>query len=327
MAGAMRAERRKERWRRAGRVMTAVAAAVVVFAIARRAWKERHETATHPPPSPAASAMFVRGTPVVERQGARTALSNGLPLVAGDRVVVEPGARTTIALPNGTSIAIEDQTELVLESVGPQIRFDLGRGAVHADVAKLGADERFVIRTVDAEVEVHGTSFDVMRVAPDPSCGDGTSTRVRVREGVVSVRFAGKEAFIHPNEVWPADCGSVIAATPVASVATVEPHATRAGSAPSRPSVPSSTLAAQNDLFEKAIAKKRAGDTAGAIAGFEELLARFPSSHLAQAALGERMKLLREVDRARAKTAARDYLRRYPNGFARNDAAVLLADE
>jgi hypothetical protein len=36
------------------------------------------------------------------------------------------------------------------------------------------------------------------------------------------------------------------------------------------------------------------------------------------------MKLLAETDGARAADAARDYLRRYPKGFARTDAEALL---
>ena len=86
----------------------------------------------------------------------------------------------------------------------------------------------------------------------------------------------------------------------------------------------SSNLGAQNDLFEAAVARKRAGDGPGAVAGFDELLARFPNSHLAQAAHGERMKLLRDIDKERARAAARDYLRRYPSGFARADAELIL---
>ena len=38
------------------------------------------------------------------------------------------------------------------------------------------------------------------------------------------------------------------------------------------------------------------------------------------------MKLLRELDAARAKQAARSYLARYPRGFARADAQVILTE-
>ncbi|HVH40804.1 MAG TPA: FecR domain-containing protein, partial [Labilithrix sp.] len=281
-------------------------------------------------PTPAAAASFVRGSPVVVRKGARAALSSGAALEPGDRVVVESGSRLSVVLTNGTYLVVDDHAELVLSSAPPVTTFELGSGSVHADVAKLLPNERFVIHTADAEVEVHGTSFDVSRVEPDPACGNGTSTRVKVREGVVAVRARGIETLVRANETWPSGCGTTANAPPneiPTASTTTSGHGGIAAPIPPKRTVEASTLAAQNDLFEKALARKRAGDTAGAIAGFEELLSRFPSSHLAQAARGERMKLLRGVDKARAKDAARDYLHRYPTGFARADAELMLAGD
>ncbi|MEB2314186.1 MAG: hypothetical protein OZ921_10335 [Sorangiineae bacterium] len=87
----------------------------------------------------------------------------------------------------------------------------------------------------------------------------------------------------------------------------------------------SSDLAAQNDLFEVALASKRAGDAAGALAALERLLARYPASHLAQSARAERMKLLGGIDGDRDRAAAKDYLYRYPSGFARADAILIVS--
>jgi hypothetical protein len=206
---------------------------------------------------------------------------------------------------------------------------DLETGALHAEVAKLGPSERFVVRTADAEVEVRGTSFDVWRVSADPSCGEGTTTRVKVREGIVAVRARGQsETLVHADEVWPRDCALSVApapTTPVSVTASAIAVATASVRHSIEPSPPSSDLAAQNDLFERATARKRAGDAAGAVAGFDQLLALYPSSHLAQSARAERMKLLRGIDRDRARAAARDYLDRYPTGFARADAEVILS--
>jgi len=39
------------------------------------------------------------------------------------------------------------------------------------------------------------------------------------------------------------------------------------------------------------------------------------------------MKLLRGIDPKRARAAARDYLDRYPSGFARDDAEPIVSDE
>lgn len=325
MTAAMRAKRGRRRWQRGVAAATAIAAAIalaVAFGRGRDSSAPIAEVA--PKVVPAASAMFVRGTSAVVRHGNRTPLEHGASLEAGDRVVVESGARTTLALPNGTSLVAADGAELVLVSAAPQMVFELGAGSVHADVAKLRPGERFVIRTGDAEVEVHGTSFDVVRVPADPRCGHGATTRVKVTEGIVAVRAAGNETFVRPRETWPADC-ELAPAPPSAVEDAPVSSATRAPV--KRPDAPVSTLAAQNDLFEKAMTRKRAGDANGALEAFDELLTRYPSSHLAQSAMGERLKLLRGVDKVRAKKAARDYLERYPNGFARRDAELVLSGD
>ncbi|MBX3208913.1 MAG: FecR domain-containing protein [Labilithrix sp.] len=360
VAGAMRLRKRRKRVRLAALGALSLAASV---ALAVGLGRARHETApvdvaAAKTATPAAAASFVRGSPAILRQGTRVALADGTPLEEGDRVLVEHGSRATVALANGTYLQVEELADLVLTSTAPSTSFELATGSVRADVAKLKPHERFVIRTADAEIEVHGTSFEVSRVAPDPTCGNGTTTRVTVREGVVAVRAHGAESFVRANEVWPSGCGASAASAPAsaasaaasadnapASAASAPASADNAaGSTPANaiptavstagaashgrsPAPRASDLAAQNDLFERAVARKRAGDTAGAVAGFDDLLARHPSSHLAQSARAERMKLLRGIDGKRARAAARDYLERYPNGFARRDAELIVSGE
>lgn len=257
----------------------------------------------------------------VVSSGPATVATNGVHDVAAPRVVASgtpAGDGTplagTLSLPNGTRVVLDADTTCLLAAAFPATTLELTAGVLHADVAKLGKGERFIVRTPDAEVEVRGTSFDVARVASDPACGAGSTTRVVVREGVVAVRPVGQpEALVHAGETWPASCeGSAPpAATSAApSIAAAPPH---------------SDLAAQNDLFERALARKRAGDTGGAIATFDQLLARYPASHLGQSARAERMKLLVGVDHDRARAAAHDYLQRYPTGFARADAELILS--
>jgi hypothetical protein len=156
-------------------------------------------------------------------------------------------------------------------------------------------------------------------VPPDPSCGDGTTTRVVVYEGVVGVRQAGhKEDLVSAGQEWP-KCTPPVAANPPAPGAT-------ANSAPRAPSVRASTLADLNDMFAVAEQAKRSGATLDAIADFDRLLAKYPQSPLSESATAERMRLLRNVDMSRAASAARQYLARYPHGFARTDAEAILAD-
>ena len=86
-----------------------------------------------------------------------------------------------------------------------------------------------------------------------------------------------------------------------------------------------STLGEQNDLFAEAIVAKRSGESQIALATFDRFLATYPSSPLAQSAAVERMRLLRAAQSPRAIAAARQYLARYPNGFARAEAEAILA--
>src|SRR6185436_17869658 len=96
-------------------------------------------------------------------RGAGTvAVDRGAMLIDGDRVLTAQGGRASIGLSTGTNVVVEGSSEvsLVARSSG-LLAFSVGAGALHADVAKLGAGERFVIRTPDAEIEVRGTSFRV----------------------------------------------------------------------------------------------------------------------------------------------------------------------
>jgi hypothetical protein len=70
---------------------------------------------------------------------------------------------------------------------------------------------------------------------------------------------------------------------------------------------------------------KRRGESAAALAAFERFLAMHPTSHLAENAAAERMQLLVPIDRAAARSAAKQYLQKYPMGFAAGDARAIVA--
>jgi outer membrane protein assembly factor BamD (BamD/ComL family) len=76
-------------------------------------------------------------------------------------------------------------------------------------------------------------------------------------------------------------------------------------------------------LFAEGVALRRRGDVAGALRAYQDLIAEFPSSPLAENAMVERMRLLSTSERARAREEARRYLRRYPRGFALEEARRL----
>jgi hypothetical protein len=276
--------------------------------------------ATPPPPPPASlaapSGVRIVGHPVsgdvsVVASGNNTPLTEGADVTAGSRLVVPPRGRALLAFSTGTSVLLDPSSDLRVESTGSVESLRLEGGAIELHVAKLHGDERFLVHTPDAEVEVRGTQFRVAVVPADPACGESTSTRVTVTEGVVVVRHAGAEARVAAGEAWTAgDCPGADGGTSRSVVGTRDP-------------APSSTLAAQNDLFASAVSAKRQGNYHRALAGFDRLLAQYPGSPLTESATVERMRVLRLADPGRAPVAAKDYLARYPRGFARAEAQTI----
>ena len=327
--GAIRQRARRRRLLRAasaGVVLVAAAAAIMLFARGR-------------PTKVEAIAEATDDAAYVEHDGAREALASGTKVRVGDHVVVREGAHAGLALTTGTHLALEPQADLSVLSQDRRQIYWLAKGALQARVSKLNEGERFVVRTPDADVEVRGTQFRVAAAEPHAGCGNGSTTRVSVLEGVVVVRHAGVETHVAAGEEWP--CKSPAPPPPQAhlvpplppspSPAPVPGDARPAKRAPApaavaAPEAASSDLSAQNDLFARGTDQKRSGDMRAAIATFEFFLARYPKSALAESAAVERWRLLTHVDRASARTAAKDYLDRYPSGFARADARALLGE-
>ena len=289
-------------------------------------------------------------TVIARSSGDGAAITGGSPaggsdeaLLPGSRVAVRPQGRTRLDFTSGTRIDLHEASELAVVSLGPSQIFSLAGGSLRADVAKLKTGERFIVRTLDAEVEVHGTSFLLGTASPVPSCGAGTTTRLTVYEGVVTVRARGLETRVAAGSVWPADCpaeGATAAAPsgpgassgPSARLASAAPGASfRAEAAPPPGSaavtVPLSDLTSQNDLFAAAVQETQAGRLEAAIERYDAFLARYPDAPLAESAASQRMKVLRDThDAARAAAAARAYLARYPEGYSRRDAEAILGD-
>jgi len=333
----------------------AVAAGVVLVI----GWRSRTHAApvAQSPVPPVASATEVTAVAhaltdgvVVLRAGAQLGLDAGGSIVRDDRVVTTNGGRASIVLSTGTHLVIEEGTDFSVVEQGSTQTFALRAGSVRAEVAKLRQGQRFSIRTNDAEVEVRGTAFRVQVLPESAPCSAGIMTRVTVTEGVVAVRTSQGEALVHKDETWPPPCSvspppqpppspppavgpSTASPTvpPASAVSTALPPAVAIEPTPVRR--PSSTagadaaseLAQQNALFSEATAARRRGDVATAMALYERLAARHPSSPLAESALVERMRMLAASDRRKGADAARAYLERYPSGFARSEATELAA--
>jgi hypothetical protein len=329
--GAMRRALRARRIRRA-RVRwlggVAAAAALAFGTIAAVRGHRSEPTAGLAAPAVAdVVAEHVSGGVLVLSGGHTSPLLDSQAIGTGDHVLAMLDGQATIELTTGTRLSVAGGGDVALLSGGPTQVFALGAGGVRADVAKLHPGQRFVLRTADAEIEVRGTSFRVSTAVPDPTCGRGTTTRVEVFEGVVTVRAGTTEATVRPGESWPQGCGEPSRVgsrgEPLAVPGVAAPAASAEQSSVPRPALPQSELAVQNDMFEAAMQAKRRGDLRGAVASFDRLLSRYPGCPLAESAAAERMKLLGETDRVRAAVAARDYLQAYPNGFARGDAEAL----
>jgi ferric-dicitrate binding protein FerR (iron transport regulator) len=325
---------RRQRQRRRIFLGAAAAAAFLVFGtfgaaafLARRTSSPAHASAA--PPTAAESAPVAEsaavgivvqpigaaGAAVVEHAVAPLA-PGGWRISRGSRVVTTQKGRAIISFSTGTNVELEEASDMSVEGAGASQELRLDSGAIDLHVAALGVAQRFVVRTPDTEIEVHGTRFRVALAGGAQECADGTTTRVAVSEGVVVVRRGGVETRLRAGDRWPAKCDAM-AAVPRALLG---PERLPAGP----PAI--STLGEQNDLFAAALEAKRRGDWAGAAARYAELLARYPSSPLAESAMVERLRILRASDPAGASGAATQYLARYPHGFARAQAEAILAE-
>jgi hypothetical protein len=322
--------KRRVRWAYAGGVALAVAASAALLLRA-----PQRAVALASPVVVAVGQPTGSGVRLLTSTGSEPLLS-GSPLPPGGRLVADANGGAALHLSTGTEIAIEHNANLTFNDAGPTEQFVLSEGSIHAHVAKLAAGQRFIVSTPDAEVEVRGTRFTVGIVDADASCGAGTRTRVAVSEGVVEVRSGGLSSFVHPGESWPAHCSAgtaTVAKTEEPGRTSSAPRAATPGgalrgSAPSasvEPVTVASRLAEQNDLFAQGVAARRSGDSARAISAFDTLLSRYPSSALAESATAERMRALAKANPMAAQRAAKEYLARYSQGFARRDAEAILA--
>ena len=242
---------------------------------------------------------------------------------------------TLLTMSGGTRLSLAEDGELAVVETGRTSRFLLTRGRVHAEVVPMGPGERFVIQTLNAEVEVHGTVFDVIVVPRDGTCRSGTTTRVMVARGVVAVGSAGAWEEVRQGEHWPAACPVAVAPT----VSPVRAHPTRgterqrapvsraneskadpSGSRSDQGADAATPIAEQNNLLATALAHKLRGRLPQALGEVETLLRRWPGGPFVESAMAERMRILHGLGDTRARDAAGDYLRRFPEGFALEEA-------
>ncbi len=312
----------RARRRRRGAVLASIAVAAAAAAIAVGVGSFAKN------PGDVAKVETVSGGVVVMRGEDGVKLGPGATVAKGDRVVASAAASATLRLPKGTELRALAGADVLVVDQGRDEIFELRAGSVQLHVAKLVSGDRFIVRTSDSEVEVRGTQF---RVDVGPPC-EGTTTRVVVTEGTVVVRHGGAETHVTANQSWPSHCETQAAAptAPASALAVDPPPAVTSArpivqaTAPKRTNVASSDLAEQNRIFADAMAAKRRGDAPAALAALDRLASAYPQGPLAESAAVERMRILAASEPARGAEAARAYLSRYPDGYARAEAQHLL---
>jgi hypothetical protein len=276
------------------------------------------------------------GSPVVTlaRAGGAERLQGTAVSSLSDGTSLEPGtelrtgqAASSLRFPSGALVEVERESRLRLIATGGERKETLWleRGAVDVEVPRLAQPVEFSVRTPDVTVVVHGTHFRV-EAAP------GAKTQVSVTRGLVAVLLTGQpEVRLTAGQSWPppaldASPGPALPSPQSAPVPAPLPEARElAASRASSRRQPSAGLAAQNRLFSAAMASKRAGRDGRVLARLQRLIAEYPESVLIQEARVEQFRALKRLGRSRdARARARQYLRQFPDGFARDEAQELV---
>ncbi len=300
---------RNRTWRRRG---FALAAAVLAGGLSTWALLR--------PPADGVEVQSAHGA-LVTRGETSLAATTGSTLRAGSKVETTSGGAVRLRLQTGTQLWLEEHSALELLSTDTDQSLRLLAGRVHSEVVHLVSPQRFRIVTSDTEVEVRGTRF-VVEWLEKPACAGQASTRVRVEEGIVWIRHAHEELELRAGGVWPPPCPAPAAA------AVVVPAVAMPAAAPVAPVAPvaelGSRLAEENRRFSQVLQARQQGDTDGALVLLDALRRDFPHGHLEEDAAAEELRLVAGVDPVRARTAARNYLSRFPRGYARALAEELL---
>lgn len=174
---------------------------------------------------------------------------------------------------------------------GETERVDLSDGTLRLRVRKAPNGRKVVVRVPDGEIEDLGTIFHVV-------VRDGVTQRVAVEEGRVTIRLRNTAPItIASGQTWERAEPSTSVATALPVV--VPPSTSPASSVPSTPAAHQRPTAAANEA-SSALAVPAHGD--------EE-----------DAAYLRAVRLVREGRKSEARDAARDYLRRFPDGFRREE--------
>jgi TolA-binding protein len=197
-------------------------------------------------------------------------------------------------------------------------------GGVTFLVRAQAPEERFLVKTADAEVEVRGTVFRV----------EAKATRIRavlVSEGKVLVRFAGETTFVEGGESWrpppepPQDEAASETASPPATTVPPPPHPAAVKTLPRAAATKPETEGATKDFVDGVHMIER-GDYGAAADRLEAFSAAHPKDSSAEDAAFLAILALQRAGRlSEAVAAAKRYLDRYPQGYRRAEAEQIAA--
>jgi FecR protein/Putative zinc-finger len=210
----------------------------------------------------------------------------------------------------------------------------LDEGAVKLWVRPLLPGERLLVKTADAEVEVHGTIFRV-------EAARGEVQSIDVMEGTVEVRFRAKAIALVAGEHWarPREqtASDLAPASPIASPPAIA-RAPRAAAPSAR--VASKGGGSKSDTksdgskgdvkddaskeFADAVSAADQGDFGAAASRLDAFSRAHAGDQRAEdAAFLAVVSLQRAGRQAEAREAARRYLSRFPAGYRRAEAAAI----
>ena len=118
-------------------------------------------------------------------------LTPGYQLKEGDRLRTSGGTHAVLRLADGSSVEVNERSELGIAARGHNMTLSLANGAVIVEAAKRTSGHLYVT-TPDSRSSVTGTVFSV---------NSGIKgSRVAVVEGTVDVAHSGADTLLHPGE-------------------------------------------------------------------------------------------------------------------------------
>lgn len=226
-------------------------------------------------------------------------------------------ARVTIVAGPDTRYVREDSGSDRLQ------RVRLFEGSIRLQVEPLLEGKKLIVATEDAEVEVHGTVFDVVASAEKLS-------RVLVISGLVEVRRKGEAAvMLRAGETWPVVVERVVLEPSVAVESNVGSSGLELGQGPILGSEPErrrdSERIAQERAFREAWTALSAGETDRAVELFARAESIAPRAQLAEdAAYGRAVALERAGRAAEAAEAMKRFLAHHPRAARADEVSVAL---